>query len=110
MLRADANLEMIHDMVRRRIDNGNAVRLAVGNVDPRQRIGDRGTEPPCRSLAVQIARINHGRHAGHGVDRRSARATPPRDIPADDLGLDFGWGEHPVELFPPNRRRSDEPG
>jgi hypothetical protein len=46
MLRVDADLEAIHGLVGCRMDYENAVRLAVGDVDPRQSIGDRRTKPP----------------------------------------------------------------
>ena len=70
VLRADADLEAIDHLQRRRIDHVNVIAAQVGHIDAREVACDRGHDLAGSLLAVEVLRIEHRRHAGHRGHRR----------------------------------------
>ena len=81
VLRVVADLEGVDDLERVRIDHRYGVGKPIGHIDPRQRAHDRRAEPSRDRLAIEIGRIDHGRHAGH--DSVGVRSGLSRSPPAD---------------------------
>ncbi len=73
MLRIAADLEMVNHLELGGIDHIDIARFHIRDIDARERAGRRRTELSRPRFAVEIARIDHGRHAGDGLDRSTRR-------------------------------------
>jgi hypothetical protein len=68
VLRAAADRKAVDDFHGRRVDHADVVRAQVRHVHAFQVALDHGGEVRGTRLAVDVLRIDDGRHAGHGRD------------------------------------------
>ena len=74
VLRVQADLEGVDHLQRGRVDDRHRVRHVVGHVDALQRAGHVRAQLAGRRLAVQVLRVGHRHHAGHGGPAAAAGA------------------------------------
>ncbi len=94
VLRIDADLETVDDLMVAGSITKTLVRPDVGNVDARERACDCGAQVPGGGFAVEVGRINHRRHAANRrhrarCGRRRLRKRRARDAESDGTSQRF---------------------